>query len=424
MSKAPARGARLRVVIVGAGFGGLYAARALEGASVNVTVIDRRNHHLFQPLLYQVATAGLSPGDIAYPIRAVLGGQRNARVLLGEVVSTDFNARKVLLKDGEVPYDILILATGSSHHYFGHPEWARLAPSLGSLEDALEIRRRILLAFEKAEREPDELRRRGLLTFVIVGGGPTGVELAGSVAEIAFQVMARDFRAIDPREARIVLIEAGPRLLATFPEELGAKAEAALKRLGVEVRTGCHVNSMEKGWVEADGQKIEAATVLWAAGVKASPLAQSLGVPLDRAGRVPVEPDLTVPGHPEVYVIGDLAAFVHQTGKPLPGVAQVAIQQGKHTAKNIRRRCEGLPCDPFHYTDFGSMATIGRASAVADFGWARLSGFFAWVAWLVVHIFWLIGFRNRTIVFFEWAWAYFTFQRGARLITGDIDSVP
>jgi NADH dehydrogenase len=408
------------VVIVGAGFAGLYAARSLRGAPVNVTVIDRRNHHLFQPLLYQVATAGLSPGDIAFPIRGVLASQENARVLLGEVVSVDYGARKVRLIDGEVPYDFLIFAAGSANYYFGHSEWEPLAPSLRSLEDALEIRRRILLAFEKAEREPDEMRRRALLTFVTVGGGPTGVELAGAIAEIAFHVMANDFRAIDPREARILLIEAGQRLLPTFPEELSKKAETELKRVGVEVRTSCSVRAVEKESVVADEQKIETATILWAAGVRASPLAQTLGVPLDRAGRVVVEADLTIPGHPEVFVVGDCAAFLHQTGKPLPGVAQVAIQQGRHAAKNILRRCEGRATVPFHYHDYGNMATIGRAAAVADFGWIRLSGFFAWVTWLLVHIFWLIGFRNRVVVFFEWAWAYFTFQRSARLITGDI----
>ena len=416
-----AKGAKPRVVIVGAGFGGLYAARTLKDAPVDVTIIDRRNHHLFQPLLYQVATAGLSPGDIAFPIRVVLRDQENARVLLAEAVAVDVNARKVMLRDGEVPYDFLIVATGASHHYFGHAEWERRAPGLNSLEDALEIRRRILLAFEKAERETDPARRRALLTFVIVGGGPTGVELSGAIAEIAFKVMARDFRSINPRDARILLIEAGPRLLPAFNEELSAKAEASLKRVGVEVRTNSPITSIEGGRVRIGDQELEAATVLWAAGVKASSPVNSLGVPLDRSGRVLVEPDLTVPGHPEVFVIGDVAAFTHQTGKALPGVAQVAIQQGRHAARNVARACQGQSRKRFHYVDFGSLATIGRAAAVADFGFVRFSGFMAWVTWLVIHIFWLIGFRNRFVVLFEWAWAYFTFERAARLITGNIE---
>jgi NADH dehydrogenase len=412
------------VLIVGAGFGGLYAAKALKNAPVKVTVIDRRNHHLFQPLLYQVATAGLSPGDIAYPIRGVLGRQRNVRVLLAEAVGVDLAARKVKLRDGEIPYDYLILAPGVRHAYFGHDDWEPWAPGLKTLEDALEIRRRILLAFEKAEREPDKARRRALLTFVIVGGGPTGVELAGAIAEISRQVMVRDFRAIDPREARIILIEAGPRILSTYPGDLSAKAEAQLKRLGVEVWTGSLVTSIDASGVVVKEQKVPAATTLWAAGVKASPLARSLGVELDRAGRVNVQPDLTIPGHPEAFVIGDLAALRDEHGKPLPGVAPVAIQQGRHAARSILRACRGLSIEPFHYLDRGSLATIGRAAAVADFGWIKFSGFFAWLSWLFIHIFFLIGFRNRFIVMFEWAWAYFTYQRAARLITGNIDGRP
>ena len=412
------------VLIVGAGFGGLYAAKALNNAPVRITVIDRRNHHLFQPLLYQVATAGLSPGDIAYPIRGVLGRQQNVRVLLAEAVGVDLASRKVKLRDGELSYDYLILAPGVRHAYFGHNDWEKWAPGLKTLEDALEIRRRILLAFEKAEREPDETRRRELLTFAVVGGGPTGVELAGAIAEVSRRVMVRDFRAIDPREARIVLIEGGPRILPAYPEDLSMKAEAQLKRIGVEVWKGSVVTSVDASGVVVAGQKLRSATTLWAAGVEASRLARSLGVELDRAGRVIVAPDLTVPGHPEMFVIGDLAALRDKEGKPLPGVAPVAIQQGRHAARNILRASRGLPPEPFHYLDRGSLATIGRAAAVADFGWIKFSGFFAWLSWLFIHIFFLIGFRNRFIVMFEWAWAYFTYQRAARLITGDINSRP
>jgi NADH dehydrogenase len=412
------------VLIVGAGFGGLYAAKALRNAPVRITVIDRRNHHLFQPLLYQVATAGLSPGDIAYPIRAVLGRQENVRVLLAEAVAVDVASRKVKLRDGELSYDYLILAPGVRHAYFGHNDWEQWAPGLKTLEDALEMRRRILLAFEKAEREGDQARRHELLTFVVVGGGPTGVELAGAIAEISRRVMVRDFRAIDPREARIVLMEGGPRVLPSYPEDLSAAAEAALKRIGVEVWTGTVVTSVDASGVVVAGQKLPAATTLWAAGVEASPLARSLGVELDSAGRVIVQPDLTIPGHPEVSVIGDLAALRDKDGRPLAGVAPVAIQEGRHAARNILRACAGRPYEPFRYLDRGSLATIGRAAAVADFGWIKFSGFFAWLSWLFIHIFFLIGFRNRFIVIFEWAWAYFTYQRAARLITGDINSPP
>lgn len=411
------------VVIVGGGFGGLYAARALRTARMRLTLIDRRNHHLFQPLLYQVATAALSPGDIAYPIRAILRHQRNTRVLLGEVVSVDAESRQVCLKDGSISYDYLILATGASHAYFGHEDWEPWAPGLKSLEDALEIRRRILLAFEKAERETDEAKRQALLTFVIVGGGPTGVELAGAIAEISRQVLVSDFRAIDPREAQVLLVEAGPRILAAFPEELSAAAESSLLKLGVGIHKNRAVSSIEPGLVRLGSEALRAETVLWAAGVQASPLARSLGVDLDRVGRVLVEQDLSIPGYPEVFVIGDLAAFIHQTGKPLPGVCPVAIQQGRHAARNIQRAIRGEPPQPFHYWDKGNLATIGRAHAVADFGHLRISGVLAWLAWLFVHVFFLIGFRNRFIVIFEWAWAYFTFQRGARLITGDIDKL-
>lgn len=412
---------RPHIVIVGGGFGGLYAARALGRADLQITLVDRRNHHLFQPLLYQVATAGLSPGDIAYPIRSVLRKQRNARVLLAEAVSIDTRTKTLHLRDDKLRYDFLILATGAGHAYFGHDEWEASAPGLKNLEDALEIRRRILLAFERAERERDKVKRHALLTFVIVGGGPTGVELAGAIAEIARHVMISDFRTINPKEARITLVEAGPRVLAAFPEELSTAAERALGRLGVEVLTHCAVTAVESGWVEFGAEKHPVGTILWAAGVSASPLAKSLDVPLDRVGRVQVEADLTIPGHPEVFVIGDLAAFTHQTGKPLPGVCPVAIQQGRHAARSILRACAGLPHEPFRYWDKGNLATIGRAQAVADLGRLRISGFVAWLTWLFVHIIFLIGFRNRFIVLFEWAWAYFTFQRGARLITGDID---
>ncbi|MGE5325994.1 MAG: NAD(P)/FAD-dependent oxidoreductase [Deltaproteobacteria bacterium] len=411
------------VVIIGAGFGGLYAARALRRAPVDVTVIDRRNHHLFQPLLYQVATAALSPGDIAYPIRAILSRQRNTRVLLAEATAVDTKRRKVFLKDGEVEYDYLIIATGASHAYFGHDEWEPVAPGLKTLEDALEIRRRILYAFERAEREPEASRRKALLTFIVVGGGPTGLELAGAIAEISRQVLRRDFRAINPADARVILVEAGPRILSTYPEDLSAKAKRSLEHLGAEVWTGSPVTSITPQRVVVGKQEIPCATTLWAAGVKASPLAKSLGVPLDKAGRVTVDPDLSIPGLPEVFVIGDLALFTHQTGKPLPGVAPVAIQQGRHAARNILLSVAGKPRRSFHYLDKGTLATIGRAAAVADFGAIKISGFFAWLAYLFVHIFFLIGFRNRFVVMFEWAWAYVTMQRSARLITGEIDRI-
>lgn len=412
------------VLIVGAGFGGLYAAKALAGAPVRITVIDRRNHHLFQPLLYQVATAGLSPGDIAHPIRAILSHQKNVRVLLAEATGVDLQTRKVILRDGDIPYDYLILATGVRHAYFGHNEWERWAPGLKSLEDALEMRRRILLAFEKAEREPDEKRRRELLTFLVIGGGPTGVELAGAIAEISRQVMARDFRTINPQEARVMLVEAGPRILTAYPEDLSAKAEESLATLGVEVRKGVPVTAISDKEVKIGDETISNPTTLWAAGVEASPLARTLGAKLDRAGRVMVGPDLTIPDHPDAFVIGDLAALTDKSGRPLPGVCPVAIQQGRHVALNIQRACRKVPLQPFEYNNRGSLATIGRAAAVADFGWIKFSGFFAWAAWLFIHIFFLIGFRNRFVVMFEWAWAYFTFQRSARLITGDIDARP
>jgi NADH dehydrogenase len=406
------------VVIVGGGFGGLNAARALARRPVRVTLLDRRNYHLFQPLLYQVASAALSPADIATPLRSILRKAANVSVLLAETETVDLTNRRLVLDQGELGYDALILAAGSGHSYFGHDDWELLAPGLKTLEDALEIRRRVLLAFEAAEREPDGAERRALLTFVIVGAGPTGVELAGALAEIARETIARDFRAIDPRQAHIILLEGGPRILPSFPETLSKRAEMALSKLGVEVRTGSTVTRITPDAVWVGGEQIRSRAVLWAAGVAAAPLARSLGAPLDRAGRVLVEPDLSIPGHPEAFVIGDLAAFIHQTGQPLPGLAPVAIQQGRAVAGNVWRRLRGEPTRPFHYFDKGSMAAIGRAKAVAVMGRLRLWGFPAWLAWVFVHILYLIGFRNRFLVVFEWAWAYFTYQRGARLITG------
>ncbi len=410
--------ARPRVVILGAGFGGLSAARTLRNAPVDVTVVDRRNYHLFQPLLYQVATAELSPGDIAYPIRSILRRQGNARVLLAEAVAVDAAARELVLADSRVGYDYLIIATGAAHSYFGHPEWEEHAPGLKTLEDAIGIRGRILVAFENAEREADPAKRKILLTFALVGGGPTGAELAGAIAEISRHVLASDFRAVDPREARIVLLEAGPRILPTFPETLSAKAAGELNALGVQVRTGSAVTAIGEGFVQIGPERLEAGTILWAAGVAASPLARSLGIPLDRAGRAVIERDLTIPGHKEIFLIGDLATLADAAGKPLPGVAQVAIQQGRHAARNIEAALRGEPLRVFRYRDPGNLAVLGRAAAIADLGRVRLSGYVAWLFWCFVHILYLIGFRNRFIVLFEWAWAYVTWQRGARLITG------
>ncbi len=405
------------VAVVGGGFGGLYAARALAGRPVRVTLLDRRNYHLFQPLLYQVATAALNASDIAAPLRSILRRTHNVTVLLAEVERVDLAARRLVLERGEVGYDALVLAAGAGHSYFGHDEWEVFAPGLKTLEDALEIRRRVLLAYEDAERERDGAEQRALLTFVVVGGGPTGVELAGALGEISRQTIARDFRLIDPTKARIVLLEGSARVLGGFPAALSRRAEDALRRIGVEVRTGAIVTRVTADAVWLGGQQIRARTVLWAAGVAAAPLTRTLGVPLDRAGRVLVEPDLSIPGHPEAFAIGDLCVFP-QTGTPLPGVAPVAIQQGRRAADNVMRRLGGRPTQPFHYRDRGSMATIGRAAAVAVVGRFKLSGLIAWLAWLLVHIMFLIGFRNRFLVLFEWAWAYVSWQRGARLITG------
>jgi NADH dehydrogenase len=410
------------VVIIGGGFGGLYAARALRNAPVRVTLLDRRNHHLFQPLLYQVAMAALSPGDIASPIRWILRRQRNVEVLLADVIEVDVAGKRVLFGDGgELAYDYLIVAAGATHAYFGHDEWRQMAPGLKTLEDALEIRKRVLLAFERAERETDPGRRKALLTFVLIGGGPTGVEMAGALAEISRQSLARDFRHFDPSSARIVLVEAGPAVLAAFPPPLQRAALRDLQRLGVEVRTGTMVTRVTAAGVEMSSGVLEAATVLWAAGVAASPLGTTLGVPLDRVGRVLVEPELTIPGRRDVFVIGDLAALAGADGRPLPGVAQVAIQMGRHAVRNIERALENQPYRAFVYRDLGNMATIGRASAVADFGRIRLKGWFAWLTWLFVHIMNLIGFRNRLVVLVQWAWSYFSYQRAVRLITG-VDS--
>ena len=406
------------VVIVGGGFGGLYAALQLANEPVRVTLLDRRNHHLFQPLLYQVAAAALNPSDIATPLRSILRAAANITVLLAEVEAVDLANRRLVLDRGEMGYDALILAAGASHSYFGHDEWELFAPGLKTLEDALEIRRRVLLAYEAAEREYDGAEQRALLTSVVIGGGPTGVELAGALGEISRQTIARDFRLIDPTEARIILLEGGPRVLQSFPESLSRRAEAALRRVGVEVRCGAVVTRVTADAVWLGGEQIRARTVLWAAGVAAAPLARTLGTPLGRAGHVQVEPDLSIPGHPEVFAIGDMCAFLHQTGSPLPGVAPVAIQQGRAAADNVLRRLRRAPALPFRYRDRGSMATIGRAAAVAVVGRFRLSGYPAWLTWLFVHIIFLIGFRNRFLVLFEWAWAYLTWHRGARLITG------
>jgi NADH dehydrogenase len=407
-----------RVVIIGGGFGGLSAARALRGAPVDVTILDRRNHHVFQPLLYQVAMAVLSPGDIASPIRWILRHQPNVEVLLGEVSRIDVERKVAHLADGaDFPYDYLIVAAGATHAYFGHDDWLPYAPGLKTLEDALEMRRRVLLAFERAEREADPIRQRAFLTFVIVGGGPTGVELAGALAEIARQSLTKDFRHFDPTSSKIILLEGGPAVLPAFPAPLREAARRDLERLGVDVRTNTLVTAIGPGLVQAGEERIQAETVLWAAGVAASPLGASLGGPVDRVGRVLVRPDLTVPGHPDVFVIGDLASLAGPAGRPLPGVAQVAIQMGVHASKNIIRATEGQPLRAFTYRNLGDMATIGRASAVADLPMIKLTGTIGWLAWLFVHILNLIGFRNRLVVMVQWAWSYFSYQRAIRLIT-------
>ena len=436
-------------MIIGGGFGGLYAARALGNRPVRVTVVDRKNHHTFQPLLYQVATAGLSPGEIAVPIRSILRRFQNIEVLLAEVTGFDLQGHRVLLRDGELSYDYLIVAAGATHAYFGHDEWASLAPGLKTVEDATEIRRRILLAFELAERKARLENKHEPLNFVIVGGGPTGVELAGALVEIARRALASDFRSVDPRSARVILVEAGPRVLAAYPEDLSRSAEQQLRDMGVEVMLNAMVTNIGRDFIQIGEKRLPTAVTLWGAGVSASSLGkklvaaagnesgvaqQSPGATLpidartsspqtDRAGRVIVQPDLTIPGHPEIFVVGDLAASSGNAGKPVPGIAPAAIQMGQYAARTILADKAGKPRGPFHYRDKGTLATIGRKAAVGLIGKAHLTGFIAWLAWLFIHIFFLIGFKNRIAVIYDWAWAYFTYQRGARLITGNSNEI-
>ena len=410
---------RLQIVIVGGGFGGLKAAEALARLPVNITLVDRKNHHTFQPLLYQVATAGLSPAEIAAPIRGILARHENVEILLGEVTGFDLEGQRVLLHGGELHYDYVVVAAGATHAYFGHDDWEPLAPGLKTIEDALEIRRRILLAYELAEREAAMTGMHRPLNFVVVGAGPTGVELAGTLAEIAHKSLAENFRHIDPAKTRVLLVEAGPYILSTYPEDLRRSAVKQLERLGVEVRTNSAVSDVRSGEVRVGEDVMPAEVVLWAAGVAASPLGQALGAKVDRNGRVFVEPDLSVPGHRNVFVIGDLATLSNEKGSPLPGVAPVAMQEGKFVAQQIAADLAGHPRKKFHYFDKGSLATIGRAAAIAQFGKVHLSGFTAWITWLSVHILFLVGFRNRILVMLQWAWSYLTFQRGARLITDE-----
>jgi NADH dehydrogenase len=412
------RAGPLRVVVVGGGFAGLEAARRLAPLPVAVTLVDRRNHHLFQPLLYQVATAALSPADVAAPIRHVLRGQANVEVVMDEVTGGDLGARRLQLASGaQLGWDVLLLAAGATHSYLGHDAWAPLAPGLKTVEDALEIRRRLLTAFEEAEREPDAGRQAALLTFAVVGGGPTGVELAGAIAEIARRTLAGDFRRISPAAARVVLLEAGPRLLPAFPERLSEAARRQLGRLGVEVRTAAPVTEVDEAGVTAGGERIAARTVLWGAGVAGSPLARALSLPVDRSGRVPVDATLAVPGHPDVLVLGDLASAQQADGSPVPGIASAALQMGRHAGRAVERRLRGQAPAPFRYRDKGLLATVGRAAAVARLGRFQLAGLHAWLLWLLVHIWFLVGFRNRVAVVLQWAWSYLTWRRGARLIT-------
>jgi NADH dehydrogenase len=413
-----------RVVIVGAGFGGLRATRALRNVPVQVTVIDRQNHHLFQPLLYWVATAGLSPADICSPIRGILRNQKNVEVFMEEVTGVDVQEQCVLMSDRSVSYDYLVLATGAHDNYFGHSKWEQYAPGLKSIVDATSIRRKILLAFEAAEIETDPDKVKALLTFVLIGAGPTGVEMAGAIAELAHKALASDFRHIDTRMARIVLIEAAPRILAAFPESLAQKTQKKLVSMGVEVHTGTPVTDVDEHGVVVDGERINAATIIWGAGVSASSAGKWLGAEVDRAGRVKVSNDLSVPGYPNVFVIGDTASSI-QNEKPLPGVAQVAIQGGRYVASVIIHRVVGKELNkPFHYRDKGNLATVGRSYAIIDIGNIRLTGFFAWLMWLAVHIYFLVGFRNRLVAIFQWAWTYFTYARGARLITFENEHEP
>ncbi|WP_282273143.1 NAD(P)/FAD-dependent oxidoreductase [Stenotrophomonas sp. PS02298] len=411
------------LVVIGGGFAGLWTSRALADAPLRITLVDRRNHHLFQPLLYQVATAGLSSPDIAAPLRHILGRQRNIEVRLGEVVSIDKHAKHVQLGDGsQIAYDMLLVASGATHAYFGHDEWAADAPGLKTLDDALYLRRKLLLAFERAEAEPDPARRAAWLSFAIVGGGPTGVELAGTLAEIARHTLKNEFRHINPADAKVRLVEAGPRVLSSFPEVLSLKARRQLEKLGVEVLTGTAVSHIDGQGFQLGDTHVPARTVVWAAGVAASPLARTLDVPLDRAGRVQVEPDLTVPGHPEIFAGGDLVALMQANGRPVPGVAPAAKQMGKYVAQVIRARLDGKPAPaPFRYNDQGNLATIGRMAAIVHVGKLQLSGLLAWWFWLAAHVFFLIGFRNRLVVLLNWAVAYWSYQRSARIILGDAD---
>jgi NADH dehydrogenase len=407
-----------RVVVIGAGFGGLYAALHLAKERVQLTIIDRKNHHTFQPLLYQVATAGLSPAEIAAPIRGIFRGYDNVTVLLDEAMSFDLERRVVQTSEQEIPYDYLIVAAGATHAYFGHDEWEPLAPGLKTIEDALEIRRRVLLAFEIAERQAVAHESTEPLNFVVVGAGPTGAELAGTLGEICRHVLSNEFRSIDPSRARILLLEGGPRVLPSYPDDLSRSAERQLRRLGVEVRTNAMVTGVEPGAVMVGDARIIAPVILWCAGVAASPLGRKLGVPTDRNGRVLVEPDLSIPGHPEVFVLGDLATLKGPDGNPLPGLAAVALQEGNYVGKLLTDELRGKTRKPFKYWDKGSLATIGRAAGIAQFGKIHISGFLAWLSWLFIHILFLIGFRNRILVFIQWAWSYLTYERGARLITG------
>ena len=410
---------RPKVVIIGGGFGGLWAAKRLSGAPVDVLLIDRRNHHVFSPLLYQVATAGLSPGDIASPIRWILRGQQNLKVWLADATAVDVKAKVVKLTDGEIGYDHLIVAAGSQPAYFGHNDWAQHARGLKTMEDAIAMRQQVLVAFERAERESDRAVQRRLLTFVVIGGGATGVELAGALAEISRHALTHEFNNIHPETARVILIEGGSELLATYVPKLSAFARRSLEQLGVSVWTGTRVTSIEPGIVRMGSETLESDTILWAAGVVAAPIGATLGAPMDRAGRVIVNPDLTVPGCTDVYVVGDMASLKGADGQPLPGVSQVAMQEAKWAADNIVRAIAGHPKTPFVYRNLGNMATIGRHKAVGDLGWIRIKGYLAWWFWLLLHIYWLIGFRNRLTVMTQWAFSYFTYQRSTRLITGD-----
>ncbi len=419
--------AQQRIVIIGGGFGGLHAATSLRNVEAQVTLIDRRNFHLFQPLLYQVATGALSPANIAAPLRDILKRQRNTEVLLGEVVDFDVEKREVVLRDGRIPYDTLILSAGVRHHYFGNDQWEQHAPGLKTVEDATEMRRRILLAFEAAERETDPVEIRKWLTFVVVGGGPTGVELAGAVGEIAHHTLKHNFRRIDPATAKVILLEGTDRVLPPYPPHLSAQASKSLTKMGVTVRTNAVVTDIQADTVTIrvgeQTEQIDARTILWGAGVQGSPLgrklAEATGAEVDRAGRIIVQPDLSLPNHPEILVIGDLAHYAHQTGKPLPGVAQVAMQQGDYAARRIAARLKGETLPPFHYKDLGNMATIGRAAAVADLGKLQFSGFIGWFIWLFIHLLYIVQYQSRLLVLIQWAWNYFTRNRAARLITGE-----